>query len=398
MLLFFSVSCSFSISSIPYFYSQASRGKMPDSMPGSFFLDSPAPPKLDLADARSQLFQVPQTPSASSSLYRSISYSRKRARHETAEKRPFCESQCDLPGTTPLANNHHHHFAEDSRTWHDGKLEASAGFNYRQNRYRENPLPRIVDDSVDPLVSSETGAISRKRSRRDSIFSSTPYASLENSPLQTTQPVSWGRAVISVVGKVWEFCWSGAFRGFYAGGGRGYSLDSGATSSQLDETPVRSSHTEKDDVFTTNSNRNTHIPVPGQFPDDEIQRNWVVVPNDDRDIFVDAVSQSTPTRRIPRKNTSPFRTHRRPSMIPRPGKRSYLPSTPAKAHPLSPRTPQSPASAETQRHVAQMRRRERQEDASLRRLNEQLEIMIKEGKAALGTKVEVDDLDMEDHN
>lgn len=55
---------------------------------------------------------------------------------------------------------------------------------------------------------------------------------------------------------------------------------------------------------------------------------------------------------------------------------------------------QSPVSVETQRYVAQMRRMEREEDASLRRLNRQLQTMIKEGKQALGTQVEIDDLDM----
>ena len=58
---------------------------------------------------------------------------------------------------------------------------------------------------------------------------------------------------------------------------------------------------------------------------------------------------------------------------------------------------QSPVSVETQRYVAQMRRMEREEDASLRRLNRQLQTMIKEGKQALGTQVEIDDLDMGDN-
>jgi hypothetical protein len=49
-------------------------------------------------------------------------------------------------------------------------------------------------------------------------------------------------------------------------------------------------------------------------------------------------------------------------------------------------------SVETQRHVAKLRKQEREEDASIRRLNEQLKAMIREGKEALGTRVEVDDL------
>lgn len=364
-------------------------------MPGSFFLDSPAPPKLDLAGAKSQLFQVPQTPSASSSLYRSISYSRKRPRHGT-EKQPLPESRSDFISTTPLANTgYRDDLAEDPLTWH-GKHETSDEFDYRPNRYRENPLPRENCESVESLVSIEASGISRKRSRRESIFS-TPYGSAENFPPPPSATASWGRTVINVVGKVLDFCWSGAFGGFYAGGGRGYRMDPGP-STQLDDTPVLSTSIEKDDIFTTDSNRNIQTPVPGQFPEDEIQRNWVVVPNDDRDVFVDAACQPTPTRRVNRKNISPFHTHRRQTPVSRLGKRGYLPSSPTKNHPLTPRSPQSPSSAETQRHVAQMRRRERQEDASIQRLNSQLEMMIKEGKAALGTRVEVHDLDMEDYN
>ncbi|RJE27013.1 hypothetical protein PHISCL_00598 [Aspergillus sclerotialis] len=368
---------------------------MPDHMPGSFFLDSPAPPKLDLAGAKSQIFQVPQTPSASSSLYRSISYSRKRPRHET-EKDPLLESRSDFISTTPLANtNYRDDLAEDHQTWH-GKHETSDEFDYRPNRYRDNSLPPEICESVEPLVPNEVSGIGRKRSRRETIFC-TPYGSPENFPSQPPATASWGRKMINVVGKVLDFCWSGAFAGFYAGGGRGFRMDPGS-STQLDDTPVQASSIENDDVFTTDSHTYNQTPIPGQFPEDEIQRNWVVVPNDDRDVFVDAACQPTPTRRVNRKNISPFHAHRRQTAASRLGKRGYPPSTPTKTHPLTPRSPQSPSSAETKRHVAQLRRRERQEDASLQRLNSQLETMIKEGKAALGTRVEVDELDMEDYN
>lgn len=57
----------------------------------------------------------------------------------------------------------------------------------------------------------------------------------------------------------------------------------------------------------------------------------------------------------------------------------------------------TPLSPETQRFMAERKREDRAADASIRRLNEQLKAMIKEGKEALGTKVEVlDDVEMED--
>jgi len=63
-------------------------------------------------------------------------------------------------------------------------------------------------------------------------------------------------------------------------------------------------------------------------------------------------------------------------------------------------TTQSPrGSTMTSADVARFRnkkeREERQQDASLRKLNDQLRAMIREGKAALGTKVEVE-LDEDD--
>jgi hypothetical protein len=359
---------------------------MPDSMPGSFSLDSPVPPKLDLAGARSQLFQAPQTPSASSSLHRSIS-SRKRARHGT-EKSPLADFQCDLAGPAPATADWP--FAGGSRTWH-GKRATPAELDHRPNRYRENRLPPAVDDSVESLALSEASGNVRKRSRRESPFPS-PYGSHRSVPRQPASRDSWGRTVINMVGKVWDFCWSGAFGGFYAGGGRGYSMNPGT--SQLDDNAGQPTSTEKDDVFT--ATRRDLTPIPGQFPDDDIQRDWVVVPDNDQDVFVDAVSRPSATRRANRKNVSPLHTQRRRAMMSQLGSRAHPQSTPTKARPMSPRSPQSPSSAETQRHVAQMRRRERQEDASLRRLNHQLEAMIQEGRSALGTQVEVNDVDMED--
>jgi hypothetical protein len=50
----------------------------------------------------------------------------------------------------------------------------------------------------------------------------------------------------------------------------------------------------------------------------------------------------------------------------------------------------SPAAKEAQRWAALIRKEEREADESIRRLDAQLKAMIREGKEALGTKVEVD--------
>jgi hypothetical protein len=48
-------------------------------------------------------------------------------------------------------------------------------------------------------------------------------------------------------------------------------------------------------------------------------------------------------------------------------------------------------SPEVQRFEKRIRRKEKKEDENIQRLNKQLQDMIKEGKAALRTKIEVED-------
>jgi hypothetical protein len=215
--------------------------------------------------------------------------------------------------------------------------------------------------------------------------------------------VGWGRTVINAVGKVLDLCWSGAFRGFYAGGGRGYDMAAGP-GQHLDPDAWQSpSSVEKDNTFS--SHNKVHLtPIPGQYPEEDVDRSWVVVPTESQDPFVDTSSPSLRARRA-YQASSP---RRRPAQIPRLNKRAAYssgarPSTPTKSPTKSPglpspRSKDTPGSAEVQRYAAQLRRKERQEDASIRRLNKQLQNMIREGKEALGTTVDVGDLDMEDYD
>ena len=125
--------------------------------------------------------------------------------------------------------------------------------------------------------------------------------------------------------------------------------------------------------------------------------SWVLVSRE--------TSPSRPSRRkIQPSNTSAQRP------VPKLGRRPILPaSIPSlrsfagspelrsdqSASFASPRSPnmspkrESPLSAAVQRQAVKMRRRELEEDANLKRFNQQLKAMIKEGKEALGTKFEV---------
>ncbi|KAJ5444639.1 uncharacterized protein N7458_008511 [Penicillium daleae] len=348
---------------------------MPD-MP-ALFHQSASPPKLDLASANSQFFQVPSSASASSSLY-SLSVSRKRPRRDTEKLCSKFEASSEVASASPLLQ------ADYRKTsGHDQFLHA-ADLDYRPNRYRESFLPPSLDNSVETIDPDLYGT-SRKRSRRDSILTS-PGAE-DVSP--NTRSIGWGRTVINVVGKVLDLCWSGTFKGFYAGGGQGYDMQAGSPAPLKASWETGPGPAEKDRIFRS--------PIPGQYPEEDLDRNWVVIPSGPTDPFVgdSACSPSTRPRRL-HQASSP---RRRPAVMPKLHKRpssSMRPSTPTRNQSLpSPRLRDGPGSAEMQRYAAQIRRREREEDASIKRLNRQLQAMIREGKQALGSTVEVDDLDMD---
>ncbi len=134
---------------------------------------------------------------------------------------------------------------------------------------------------------------------------------------------------------------------------------------------------------------------------EEMSASWVLVSTP---ISREASPSRLSSRKLPPSNTSARRA------IPKLGKRSILPaSRPSltsyagspglrsdrSASFASPRSSMtspkhdSPLSAEVQRQAAKIRKRELEEDANLKRFNQQLKAMIKEGKEALGTTFEV---------
>ncbi|KXG50487.1 uncharacterized protein PGRI_069780 [Penicillium griseofulvum] len=336
-----------------------------------------ASPKLDLSNAPSQLFQVPAS-TASTSLY-SLSVSRKRTRN-TEKLSPF---ESSFTGSPMIHSNY--------RSVSGGNdFHASAELDYRPNRYRDSFLPPSFDSSDESTNLADYNG-SRKRSRLDScIVSANP-----DGP-STTTSTGWGQTVIKAVSKVLDLCWAGAFRGFYAGGGQGYDMSSGpATTLESSWQPSTSPSAEKD-IYTPNTFCST--PVPGQYPDDEVDRSWVVVP-ESSDPSMGSSELASPSLRARRifQASSP---RRKSTVMPRLAKRAAYSSTgphsPTKGQGLpSPRSRDAPAS-DIQRQAAKMRRKEREEDASIQRLNKQLQAMIREGKEALGTTVVVDDVDMYD--
>ncbi|TVY24494.1 hypothetical protein LHYA1_G007070 [Lachnellula hyalina] len=262
----------------------------------------------------------------------------------------------------------------------------------------------------------------------------------------------WGKAVL---GKIWQ--WGGAvFRGFHAGGGQGYTLNTNTESNPYQVEEPSFWETEKN-FSTWGPPDRESTPVPGRFPEEEfipnyldqrptpearpskrrqvsrnntqneeLAKNWVVVPPP-------ATENITPSRPQPRaggaarysmpttsssgrRSTAPARPASRAGTAPRrpmlsrvshagspaltpsrgasfasarssPNSKIPRPSTPMQS--LN-KTMESPAAKEAQRWVAQKKQEEREADESMRRLERQLKAMIREGKEALGTRVEVE--------
>jgi hypothetical protein len=277
-----------------------------------------------------------------------------------------------------------------------------------------------------------------------------------------------GGVVGGVVGKVWEFCKTSAFRGFHAGGGKGYTID--AKSDPIHPSIEEDTFWETERSGTTIFHNNSAIrneagmvdrdlaPLPGHFPEedfiadymdratpeatppragkrrqvanngDELAKNWVVVPP-----TANVYTPSKPQPRGPARYSMPTASSasrrsvagrsasraggavgigpRRPMLqsrvshagspdlqskvgasfaIPRSPGGSKIPRASPMAGVKTTTNADSPAAKEAQRWAALKRKEEREADESIRRLDAQLKAMIREGKEALGTKVEVE--------
>ena len=259
-------------------------------------------------------------------------------------------------------------------------------------------------------------------------------------------PPSWGQMVFGIVGgvagRMLDFCRMRPVKGFHAGGGEGYNI----TPSTQRSDPLQDSHLWEDmETLQPRMNRRRdESPMPGTWPEDSYFPNmpessespqrrpskksrtdsgasWIMVNNAgdaaSSPVTSPAPTPATSTRRqsaigsqVPRRTRSSMRTALQPvprrSMIGTPLQCSpVVASRPRRASLATPRTPsalatstspkpqkvESPVSVEAQRFVEKQRREERMNDASIRRLNDRLSAMIKEGKEALGTKVEIVD-------
>ncbi|KAL8642663.1 MAG: hypothetical protein Q9228_000668 [Teloschistes exilis] len=227
---------------------------------------------------------------------------------------------------------------------------------------------------------------------------------------------SWGSTIYNVIGaagKVWNFCKNGAFKGFYAGKGPGYALPSPAYTG-VEESLQWHDMDDKDPPV----DQRDGLALPGTFPQEDfieeywsldraakkVQRsqgdgtnreNWVMV-----DRAQTASTNGSPVRLSSASSRKPVTSYgrravKRPSLTSHagsPGMRLDRPASFASSRsPLASPKRESPSSTEAQRHAARIRRRELEEDADLKRFNRQLKAMIRQGKEALRTTIEITD-------
>lgn len=451
-------------------------------MPGAFNFtqrDHGAAPRL--SGAKSHIFQPPRTPSvsASSSLYltrsaagstmpadyhASVNAGRKRSRVDYDAQAPNDDwAGCETPGSPKPFVNTRYVLAGgmDTPDLATSKIEDAreseyfSDVGYRRELSDDTKLQGLLGEesryqSFAPLDLDGSSSNSRSRASPRNFMG-------QGEGWSRTALEVVGGVVGGVVGKVWEFCKTSAFRGFHAGGGKGYTIS--ATKDPLHPSIEEDSFWETEKISTTYGTIDREsTPLPGQFPEDyipdyldratpeatppraakrrqvdnskdELGTNWVVVPpstahtpSKPRSSGMARYSMPT-TSSASRRSVAGRPASRAGGAVGLGARRPILQSrvshagsptlqSKAGASFASPRSPGgskisraspigsvkttttmntgSPAAKEAQKWAAVKRKEEREADESIRRLDAQLKAMIREGKEALGTKVEVD--------
>ncbi|KAL2022896.1 hypothetical protein VTK56DRAFT_4427 [Thermocarpiscus australiensis] len=230
-------------------------------VPGAFNFDTSAPPGQTL---HANVFRPPRSPSASSynlakstgSLYSDISMSAtqamvtaKRKRTSTRESTPM-EWNLNMDSTNDgregeQSREHRYTLAGQISTTpagaavgaQNGLLEDSV---YSDVDYRRALGPKAIPETNSPSVPS-------------------PFETKSNSPTLAGWSLFSLQTIGDMVGKVWEFCKNGAFRGFHAGGGKGYDVN-GSTVTETTGKPWESEH-EGQTHPTEDPSANEEVPM-----------------------------------------------------------------------------------------------------------------------------------------
>ena len=340
----------------------------------------------------------------------------------------------DAPSPTPLVNTEYI-FAGGTPSLDRYAVEDEAQIDFEQD-LRHGRFARPLSQQI------------------DSYFPRTPRVEHGGKRRRLSSPTrgGWGHTMWQytggMAGKAINFCWTMAFNGFHAGSGPGYSMDFG-TPVVVPGDPTNIFSTK--DVFDDNYRGSCGTPLPGSFPNDEEDgrprqraNNALPTPTASDDwggtstlksnwVMVDAPGmrdpESSPARKRPRPSTASFygksssrvagtrpRMHTRNSASfasPRAtvGGRAAVnhdrPQSSGSDRPEHKRTKSSlasprresakntPKSPDVIKFEKKFQKQSQKQDDSMRRLNQQMQDMIREAQQALGSKVEVID-DTED--
>ncbi|KAI4133376.1 MAG: hypothetical protein LQ338_000276 [Usnochroma carphineum] len=409
--------------------------------------DIALPPKLDInVGAKSYFFQPPAS-SAAETLHQSSTsiqshdltpnICRKRSRHQYSLS--DSATPCSVPNRSWIVPS-------GSSTPLVASPAPFVNTQYRLAGGLDTPTSALATsldlnngDGSSPNMMLRRGSRSKSRGiSREDYFGRIPTAlprEANGRPRIRNQYSSrhgWEGTVYSILGaagRVWDFCKASAFRGFYAGRDPGYAMEPPANPAAEGNLQWHDLD-EKEFEFDVSGGRNA---IPGRFPEEdfiedymlqnhstppraakkiqrskgegEMRENWVMVgrnsvgSRDGSPVRLSArklpPSNASGRRPISRAEKRPFVSAHRPSLTSHAGSprmRSDRPSSfaPSRSPVTSPNR-ESPVSVEVQRHAARIRRRELEEEANLKRFNQQLKAMIREGKEALRTTVEVED-------
>ncbi|KAI3331737.1 hypothetical protein HD806DRAFT_168216 [Xylariaceae sp. AK1471] len=188
-----------------------------------------------------------------------------------------------------------------------------------------------IEDSVYSDVDYRR-ALGPKRSCGDVDSSSSEPVAIDSGNQSSTGWSSFAINTIGgVVGRVWEFCKTGAFRGFYAGGGRGYEMSEAAqrqppsgqawrdeqdraASPELDPSPLHGGfppsdyspfHYERETPESTPPPAAKRRQISYGTPNDELQKNWVMISEPANASRQPSLASRASSRRPVQRTTAP---------------------------------------------------------------------------------------------
>ncbi|QIX00496.1 hypothetical protein AMS68_006013 [Peltaster fructicola] len=282
------------------------------------------------------------------------------------------------------------------------ELDTPADLDINARRMTRDPEPtmRISDPSFAGPLARERNGFARKPVARNGA---------EISP-------SWTRYALtlpfSLAGKVFSFGTT-VLKGFYAGGGQGFELDGRWHADQ--ETPIPGSFYESAQQdygfvgdFEQDNNTPTSRPPPNKRRLTD-RDSWVMVGTPDLEATTPASPKRRPTLSGLSRRPANLRTTSRKALSRRQSYNTALGSPPILSVqiseparislPISP-TRHSPRSAfqspEAERFARRQAKQERVTDKAMNNMSRQLEELIRQGQAALGTKFTVEDNGFDD--